>query len=144
MQIPIPLLILAALAMSPAMTFGAEAAGIDGRTSLNMNPAEKSEFLSEMRQMLVSIQGIMTGIGNEDRQLIARSARASGNRLARSTPESLGLKLPQSFKELGGPTHMMFEELAVRAETDDMASLAALTGQLMQQCVACHATFKAN
>ena len=36
---------------------------------------------------------------------------------------------------------MMFEELVVRAETDDMDTLASFTGELMQQCVACHDLF---
>jgi cytochrome c556 len=37
---------------------------------------------------------------------------------------------------------MMFEELAVRAETDDMDSLARDTADLMKQCLACHAAFR--
>jgi cytochrome c556 len=39
---------------------------------------------------------------------------------------------------------MMFEELAVRAETDDMDSLARDTANLMNQCMACHAMFRAH
>jgi hypothetical protein len=38
----------------------------------------------------------------------------------------------------------MFEELAIRAETDDMQTLTEFTGELMQQCVACHAIYKVN
>ncbi|MCK7578150.1 MAG: hypothetical protein MZV65_22035 [Chromatiales bacterium] len=51
--------------------------------------------------MLVSIQGIMKGIGQEDRPAIMDAARASGNRMARATPASVRAKLPQSFRELG-------------------------------------------
>ena len=97
-----------------------------------------------MRQMLVSIQGIISGIGEENRSLIISSARKSGNRMARATADSVRKKLPQSFKEMGGPTHMMFEEIAVIAETDDMDILATTTGILMQQCVACHSMFKVD
>lgn len=116
----------------------------DSRLSLQLTPSEESQFLSEMRQMLASIQGILAGIGSEDRELIARSARTSGNRMARATPDTVRQKLPEAFKELGGPTHLMFEELAIRAETDDMSSLAEFTGQLMHQCLNCHASFKTN
>lgn len=115
---------------------------IDSRINLNFTESEKNEFLSEMRQMLASIQGIVSGIGREDRELIVRSARYSGNRMARNTPESIRQKLPQSFKEIGGPTHLMFEELVIRAETDDMDTLTEFTGELMRQCLACHAMFK--
>jgi len=117
---------------------------IDKRIGLGLTPVEKEEFLGEMRQMLASIQGIMTGLGDENRELIIKSAQSSGNRMARATPDSVRNKLPKSFKEIGGPTHMMFEELAIRADTDDMDMLASFTGKLMQQCLACHAMFKTD
>jgi hypothetical protein len=122
----------------------AESGSHDNRISLGLTSAEKVVFLSEMREMLASIQGITQGIGEDDRALIIQSARYSGNRMARATPESVRKKMPQSFTDLGGPTHMMFEELIVRTETDDMNMLSAFTGKLMQQCIACHATYKAN
>jgi len=116
----------------------------DKRISLGLTATEKAAFLSEMRQMLNSIQGVIAGIGSNNPEQIIKSARYSGNRMARATPESIKKKTPASFKELGGPTHMMFEELAVRAETDDMESLTVFTGELMQQCLACHSMFKAS
>ena len=116
----------------------------DKRISLDLTKAEEANFLGEMRQMLASIQGIMAGIGDNDRELIISSAGSSGNKMARATPESIKKKTPVAFKEIGGPTHMMFEELVVRAEDDDMETLAAFTGKLMKQCLACHAMFKVN
>ncbi len=64
--------------------------------------------------------GLISGIGEGDRQLIMKSAGYSGNRMACETPSSFKQKTPQSFKDIGGPTHMMFEELVVGSETDDM------------------------
>jgi sensor histidine kinase regulating citrate/malate metabolism len=116
----------------------------DARISLNFTPEEKAEFLSEMRQMLASIQGIISGIAEENPDKIIHAARYSGNRMARTTPMSIKNKTPQRFKDIGGPTHMMFEELVIRAETDDMQTLTELTGQIMQQCIACHAIYRAN
>lgn len=117
---------------------------LDNRISLGFTESEKAEFLSEMRQMLTSIQGIITGIGEGDREQIIKSARYSGNRMARATPKSIKKKIPQSFKKIGGPTHMMFEELVIRAETDDMDTLASFSGELMKQCLDCHAMFKTD
>jgi len=119
---------------------GAEAT--DGRMDLGLTPEERVEFLAEMRQMLASVQGILQGIGTEDRNRIAAAARLSGNRMARATPDSVREKLPQSFRDIGGPTHLLFEELAVRAETDEMDSLARFTAELINQRVACHAAFR--
>jgi hypothetical protein len=95
-----------------------------------------------MRVMLGSVQQIIEGLGRGDRVLIAEAARRSGNRMARATPASVRAKVPIAFEELGGPTHMLFEELAIRAETDDMDQLATHLGHTMKQCMACHATFK--
>ena len=120
------------------------AAPADPRIALPMSPAEKAEFLSEMRQMLASIQGIIEGIAEEDREKIAKAARYSGNRMARATPDALRQRLPVEFQELGGPTHMMFEEMVIRAPDDDMQTLTEFTGELMQQCLACHARYRAD
>lgn len=116
----------------------------DQRTCLGLTVSEKAAFLGEMRQMLASIQGIMAGIGTRDRALIIQSARYSGNRMARETPASIKQKTPLSFKEIGGPTHMLFEEIVVRAVDDDMDMLAKLTGNLMKNCLACHAVFRVD
>ena len=124
---------------------GAEANGAaDPRTRLGLNEAERAEFLAEMRQMLTSIQGIVAGIGEEDRERIIEAARYSGNRMARATPASVRARLPAEFQVIGGPTHMLFEEIVIRAETDDMADIAELTGRAMQNCLACHAQFRAD
>jgi hypothetical protein len=116
----------------------------DTRTSLGLNPEERAQFLSEMRQMLSSIQGILQGISSEDRAMIAEYATLSGNRMARATPDSVRNRLPQAFKDIGGPTHMMFEELVIRADTDEMAMLVKQTATLMNQCLSCHAQFRAD
>lgn len=137
---PTVLLTLVMFMITPA----SQADAVDTRQSLGLSDAEQIEFLAEMRQMLASIQGIVAGIGTEDRDAIAAAARLSGNRMARATPASVGAKLPQSFKEIGGPTHLLFEEIAIRAETDDMADLTILTGRTLEQCLACHARFRAD
>jgi cytochrome c556 len=116
---------------------------VDKRINLGLTSSEKVEFLAEMRQMLSSLQRIIMGIGSENSEQIIKAARYSGNRMARETPQSIKDKTPLSFKQLGGPTHMMFEEIAIRAD-DDRESLLELTGTLMKNCVACHAMFKAS
>lgn len=135
---------LSVLTLGMPVAWAGDAARRDERFDLGLTAAERREFLSEMRQMLASVQGIIAGIGAADRQRIVEAARISGNRMARATPVSVRQKLPESFRDIGGTTHMMFEEVAIRAEADDMDMLAALTGRLMQQCLACHAQFQTN
>jgi hypothetical protein len=116
----------------------------DNRISLGFTAEEKAIFYTEMQQMLSSIQGILVGIGEEDREKIIEAAKRSGNIMPRNMAESIQTKTPTEFKRLGGPTHMLFEELAIRAEDDDMISLAAFTGEIMNNCMACHAMFKVD
>ncbi len=116
----------------------------DTRIDLKFTTAERAIFLADMRNMLGSIQEILQGIGSSNREEIIEAARRSGNRAARAMPQSIHAKLPQKFRELGAPTHMMFEELAVRAQTDDMDMLAAETAKIMNNCMSCHATFRVH
>jgi len=138
--------IIVSLVFMPTLVLSAESSKdlLDSRVSLDLTHSEKAVFLTEMRQMLTSIQGIISGIAEEDIDKIIKSARYSGNRMARATPDSIKVKTPQSFKEIGGPTHMMFEELVIRAESDDMQTLTRFTGEIMQQCLACHSIFKVD
>ena len=128
--------------MLSSVAFAEEKRQADARIDLQLTEPEATVFLAEMREMLRSIQGIITGIGKEDRELIISSARYSGNRMARNTPSSIREKLPESFRALGGATHLMFEELVIRAEVEEMDMLAEFTGELMEQCLACHAQFR--
>mgnify|MGYP001593561147 FL=1 len=127
---------------------GITQAAIDNRYHLGFNDEEKAEFLSEMRQMLTSIQQITLGIGTGNKAMVIKAARYSGNRMARATPQSIKDKTPVSFEKIGGPTHMMFEELAINAaevdDADDMKDLAEFTAKLMLNCLACHEAFTVN
>jgi hypothetical protein len=143
MKLPSFLLLLNVVA-APAWTADGTPPALDHRIDLGLTAEERADFLAEMRVMLASIQGILAGIAEGDRERIAEAARQSGNRMARATPETVRAKLPQAFRDLGGPTHMMFEELAIRAETDDMDSLAGAAALIMNQCLACHATFRVH
>ncbi len=63
-------------------------------------------------------------------------------------PNQLKIKPPVSFEQIGGPTHMMFEELIINAEEmdlndkDDIVDLTEFTAKLMRNCLACHAALK--
>jgi len=116
----------------------------DPRVNLGFTAEEKAVFLGDMRRMLGSVQQILRGISEQDREAIAAAAKASGNRMARNTPASVRAKTPPAFKAIGGPMHLAFEEIAIRAETDPLEDLTALTAEAMNQCMACHAQFRVD
>ena len=140
---PLPVLALLLLLAVPVIN-AAQPPDPDGRIDLRLTAEERAQFLAEMRQMLASIQGILEGIGSGDRERIAAAARQSGNTMARATPDAVRAKMPPEFRAIGGPTHMLFEELAIRAESDEMEMIAAQASEVMKQCLACHAAFRVH
>ena len=117
----------------------------DNRLSLQLNDSERNLVLSEMRQFLATVQQITAGLSNDDMQSIVKSARSVGMGAQRDVPVSLMGKLPLEFKKLGFDTHTKFDSLALDAEQlgDPQHTLEQL-GQLMQNCVGCHAAYRIN
>ena len=122
---------------------GSTAKSTDNRVAIQLTPGEKDLVLAEMRAFLASVQQITHGVATRDTQLIAASARTVGRAAQQGVPGSLMGKLPLEFKQLGLNTHEKFDLLALDAEQleDETHSLAQL-GELMQNCVACHATYR--
>ncbi len=115
----------------------------DQRTAILLTEGERDLVLAEMRLFLESIQEITTGISNQDMQSVAQAAHRVGMSSSGEVPASLVGKLPLAFKKLGFGTHDKFDELALNAKEfgDPNQALEALA-QLMNNCVACHATYR--
>jgi len=122
---------------------GNTAESSDGRTSILLNPAERDLVLAEMRAFLMSIQQINSAIAEDNMKLVAESARKVGKAAQGEVPASLVAKLPLPFKKLGFDTHTRFDQLAM--DTDDLGDANYALAQLavlMQNCVACHETYR--
>lgn len=115
----------------------------DGRVAILLEAAERDLVLAEMRAFLESAQGIVSGAVRGDMQAVAEHARRVGAAAQGEVPAALVGKLPLGFKRLGFDTHARFDELALDAETlgDPEHTLEQL-GELMQNCVACHAAYR--
>ncbi len=122
---------------------GSVAPGSDGRQAVILEPAERDMVLAEMRMFLSSVQAITDGVSHNDSSKIAKAGRKVGAQAQQAVPGSLAGKLPLSFKQLGFDTHKKFDALARDAEDlgDPQHSLQQLS-ELMNNCVACHATYK--
>lgn len=115
----------------------------DGRQAIVLNADERNLILAEMRTMLGSVQGVVDGIANKDMKRVAQAARLSGSAAAAQVPAGLMSKLPLGFKQLGHTAHQGFDEIVVGAESgepEDM--LLARLGERLNNCVACHATYR--
>jgi len=122
---------------------GSVSVNTDGRMALHMNSGERELVLSEMRAFLTSVQKISKGISENDMKMVAEYARKSGRAAQGEVPGSLMGKLPLQFKQLGFDTHTKFDQLALDAEDlgDSNHALAQLS-TLMENCIACHATYR--
>ena len=142
--ISVLVLLLAIAGMAYKFVFsGSVVAASDGREAIVLTPAERDMVLAEMRTFLETVQAVTDGVVKDDMAAVAGAARRVGSAARQGMPGSLVGKLPLGFKQLGFDTHSRFEQLALDAEQlgDGEHTLGQLA-ELMQNCVACHATYR--
>lgn len=119
----------------------------DGRTVVHLVPAERDFVLTEMRQLLQAVHGIVTGVSHPDPTQgltqAATAARSAGMVMAVDDNPSLMLKLPLPMKQLGMSVHRDFDELA-DAITEGATSQHILQrlSNITSRCLACHEMYQ--
>jgi hypothetical protein len=122
---------------------GSVAPASDGRTAILLAPGERDLVLAEMRAFLASTQTILTSAAKGELTPAVAAARHVGAQAQQGVPASLMGKLPIGFKTLGLDTHRRFDQLALNAEQmGDPAQTLRELGELMANCVGCHAAFR--
>ena len=117
----------------------------DDRERIVLPAPARNMVLVEMRLMLESVAGVVAALSEGERAAAAQAARASGMVMAVDVDPHLRELLPAAFVELGMATHQGFDALADQIEqgADEQTALAEL-GALMQNCIACHDTYRAD
>ncbi len=120
-------------------------AGTGGRVEIVLAPAERDQILAEMRQLLKSVHGVVTGLSGSDGDVKAaeEAARAAGMTMAADVNPALMAKLPLAFKEMGLSIHQDMDLLAdavVQRETPPqiLRRLSSITAR----CTTCHDMFQ--
>ena len=115
----------------------------DDRERIMLPAPARNRVLAEMRMMLESVAGVVAALSEGDTAAAAQAARASGMVMA-VDPHLVEL-LPAAFVELGMATHRGFDALADQLEQGaDQETLLPELGALMQNCNACHATYRVD
>ncbi len=115
----------------------------DSRKPLVLTTEEATHLSLEMRVFLSSVQKVVTAASHNDMKVVAEAAREAGMAAAHEVPAGLRQKLPLEFKRLGHATHTGFDDLARDAESMADANLAQKQlGQVMKNCVSCHALYR--
>ena len=122
---------------------GNTTAGSDNRTAVVLGAGERELILSEMRNLLGGVEGILEGINHGDMKQAASAARAVGMASAADVNPALMAKLPMPFKQLGMSVHHDMDELAQAAESGKPAAeLQNMLTNTLSKCVACHASWQ--
>ena len=147
---------LAAACLAAAMTVGAGLAPTeavaqqaapgsqaDDRTPVELPAEGRRVVLSEMRQMLAALNGVLSALAEGDRPAAAEAARSGGTRIAVDRGGGMAGMLPEEFMRLGMSTHRGFDALAEAVEGGaSRDSLLARMGALTAKCVSCHAGYR--
>ena len=113
----------------------------DSRQAVTLPPEARDAVLAEMRTMLGSLDGVVSGLARGDSAAIRRAAAASG--LATAADPHLEELLPEQFLTWGMATHQQFDSLAASAARGAPADTPlAQLGRITQLCVSCHATYR--
>lgn len=118
-------------------------AGPDRREVIELNAEEVSFVLGEMRNFLVSINGIVDAIAEGKPGKAAEPARRSGMHVMRNAPHTMTGKMMMEFRKLGMDTHQRFSAIAEEAAAmgDEKAILKQLSA-LLGNCTACHQGYR--
>jgi hypothetical protein len=116
---------------------------VDGRQAIILEPQQRNLVLAEMRMFVDSLRDITEALGSEDPELFQTAALRVGLEAQEGVPLDLMKALPLPFKKLGMDTHKKFDELAAHAKQGaDSKQLLLELSQLMNNCVACHASYQ--
>jgi len=139
------ILIIAGILLTTVMNL---AQAEDNRTPINVSADRHEQLLAEMRGFLIAINGIVSGLANDDMESIVKVARANGRMRMRqdrinSGRRGRGFDAPQGFQMMGQTLHGKFDEIALDAEQmgdpqQTLEQLAATT----DLCTACHASYR--
>jgi hypothetical protein len=116
---------------------------IESRKIVPLTEAEKAVVAAEMRQMLASVQGVTDGLARGDMAAVAEAAAKSGVMMMQQVPAPIRMKFPAPFAQMGMAAHRAFDRIAQEAKTaKDPAPILTQLSEGMQNCVACHATYR--
>lgn len=121
--------------------------GTDARAEVILAPAERDVILGEMRQLLKSVHGVVTGLSAEDdedgRKEAEQAARAAGMGMAADVNPSVMVKLPVPFKQMGMSVHRDFDALAeiIAGGAQDREVLSHLSS-ITSRCTTCHELYR--
>ncbi len=134
---------LGACARAPETRKDEHSSSNDKREAIALSALERDHVLAEMRQMLQSTEGVVTGLAAGDMAAVQSAAALSGRRAPMTVDQMLHTKFSKEFLSLGAAAHGGFDDIA-RLATEGAGSTAvtAKLGDVLQACTSCHETYR--
>lgn len=134
--------------MDMANMGGGSAAPTDARQLVSFPEPMRLHTIANMRDHLLSLQEIDEALSRND---FDKAASIAEQRLGMSSLEAHGAAhlapfMPQGMQDIGTAMHRAASRFAVAAQNasvgNDVRPALAALGTVMQECVACHATYR--
>ena len=128
--------------MAPATTQG------DARQLVKFPDPMRLHTIANMRDHLLALQEIDVALSGND---FDKAGSIAEHRLGMSSLEAHGAAhlapyMPQGMQDIGTQMHRAASRFAIEAQTasvsNDLRPALAALGTVMQQCVACHASYR--
>jgi hypothetical protein len=115
---------------------------MDTRVPVPLLPMMANHQKQNMRDHLLSVQGIVAAIGTGDFDAVARAAAAIGySEQMGQMCNHLGVGAP-GFTEQALAFHHTADKISEAARKHDMPGVLSALGGTLAACTGCHATFK--
>ena len=136
-------LLLLGLNLGLSGSTSAQAPAKDERQAVPLTEPTLLYVLTEMRNLMDALQGVMEATSKSDWPKAAAAADKSGMKAAGATPKELTAELPQEIRQMSRQMRMAFDAVAETATTGrDPAAVSAKLAETMHFCNACHQTYR--
>jgi len=134
---------LAACARAPEEHKDEHSASNDMREAIPLSVLERDHVLTEMRQMLQSTEGVVSGLAAGDMAAVQSAAALAGRRAPMTVDQMLHTKFSKEFLSLGQAAHGGFDDIArLAAEGAGDKAVTAKLGDVLRACTSCHAAYR--
>lgn len=117
--------------------------GDDAREVIALDARERALVLGEMRGMLESVEGVVSGLAASDLEAVANAAARSGRPAIGANDQALHSKLPEAYRYMGSSVRGGFDEIAQMArDGEGREAMMERLGGVLQTCTSCHAAYQ--
>lgn len=131
------------VAATTSLLFAAASVAEDNRAPIEVSAGQQEMILEEMRDYVVALQAISSGLAVGDFESVAESAAVMGRGRMTGERRQMAMALPEHFRMMGMSVHDDFDAIARDAEAmGDVSHTLEQLSVALAKCVSCHSAFR--